>query len=72
MPGARHFFVPFLRDSLEKLDREKATVTYCDSGYRASIAASVLKRNGFGDVRSIPGSWQAWTSAGFPVEGGSS
>ncbi|SDB36573.1 hydroxyacylglutathione hydrolase [Desulfonatronum thiosulfatophilum] len=70
IPGARHFFVPYLRDNIEKLDREKTTVTYCGSGYRSSIAASVLKQNGFDDVRNIPGSWQAWTNAGFPVEGG--
>ncbi len=70
IPGARHFFVPELRDSIGKLDRNRTTVTYCDTGYRASIATSVLQQEGFADVRTVPGSWQAWTKAGYPVEGG--
>jgi len=70
IPGARHFFVPYLRDNIAKLDRDRTTVLYCNSGYRASIAASVLQQEGFGDVRNVPGSWQAWTNAGYPVEGG--
>jgi hydroxyacylglutathione hydrolase len=44
--------------------------TYCASGYRASLAASLLQRAGFEDVRNVPGSWKAWTSAGYPVENG--
>jgi hydroxyacylglutathione hydrolase len=42
---------------------------YCDSGYRASIAASLLQASGF-DVANIPGSWQAWTACDLPVEKG--
>jgi len=70
IPGARHFFVPDLRENIGKLDRDRTTVTYCDSGYRASVAASVLQQEGFTDVRNVPGSWQAWTNAGYPVEEG--
>ena len=36
--------------------------------YRASIATSILKQEGFGCVCNVPGSWQAWKKAGFPVE----
>ncbi len=41
---------------------------YCDSGYRASLGASILRRNGFAHGRNVPGSWKAWTAAGYPVE----
>lgn len=68
IPKARHIFVPELTDNLEKLDRNKPVITYCDSGFRASIAASFLQRSGFSDVRNVPGSWQAWTAAKLPVE----
>jgi hydroxyacylglutathione hydrolase len=44
-------------------------VAYCDSGYRASLAASILKREGFENVFNVPGSWQACKHAGYPVEG---
>lgn len=68
MPSAEHYFLPELRDRIGGLDRDQPVITYCDSGYRASIAASILQAEGFHDVRNIPGSWQAWTSAGLPVE----
>lgn len=68
IPGARHFFLPELRDRVDELDRAQPVVTYCDSGYRASLAASMLAARGFHDVRNVPGSWQAWTSARLPVE----
>lgn len=68
VPGARHIFVAHLAEQLDELDREKITVTYCGSGYRASIAASILKREGFRSVVNIPGSWMAWNAAGLPVQ----
>ena len=68
MPGAVHGFVPEVRERTADLDRAPPTPVYCDSGFRASIAASLLARRGFADVRNVPGSWQAWTAAGYPVE----
>ncbi len=69
IPNARHYFLGELREHLDKLNRTKPTAVYCDSGYRASIAASILQQAGFKCVCNIPGSWQAWEEAGFPVEG---
>jgi hydroxyacylglutathione hydrolase len=68
IPRARHIFVPELAKNLEQLDRTKPVITYCDSGFRASIAASFLQRAGFSEVRNVPGSWQAWTAEHLPVE----
>ncbi|MFT5470959.1 MAG: hydroxyacylglutathione hydrolase [Verrucomicrobiales bacterium] len=70
IPNARHFFLGELRGKLGELDKSKPTAVYCDSGYRASIATSILKQKGFGCVCNVPGSGQAWKKAGFPVEGG--
>jgi hydroxyacylglutathione hydrolase len=70
VPSARHIFVPDLREKSAELDRKKPTVVYCDSGYRASIGTSILKQEGFQCVCNVPGSWQAWKKAGFPIEGG--
>jgi hydroxyacylglutathione hydrolase len=69
IPNARHIFLGELRERLGKLDRAKPTAVYCDSGYRASIATSILQQAGFKCVCNIPGSWQAWKEAGFPIEG---
>ncbi len=67
-PNALHVFLGELRDQLGKLDKSKPTAVYCDSGYRASIATSILKKEGFGCVCNVPGSWQALEKAGFPAE----
>lgn len=68
IPNARHVFLGELREHLGKLDKTKPTAVYCDSGYRASIASSILKQEGFSCVCNVPGSWQAWKKAGFRVE----
>ncbi|MDP9291281.1 MAG: MBL fold metallo-hydrolase [Verrucomicrobiota bacterium] len=70
IPGARHLFLGELRKKMGELDKTRSTAIYCDSGYRASIAASMLKLKGFACVCNVPGSWQAWKKAGFPIDGG--
>lgn len=67
LPKARHRFAPELLDHLDDLDRDRPVITYCNSGYRANLAASLLQARGFDDVRNVPGSWQAWTQAGYPT-----
>jgi hydroxyacylglutathione hydrolase len=67
VPGARHIFLPDLPRELGALRKDKPVVVYCDSGYRASIAASILQANGF-EVSNVPGSWQAWTRNDLPIE----
>lgn len=65
LPTARHVFAAFLGERLDELDRDRPVAVYCGSGYRASIAASVLQRNGFRAVYNVPGSMKAWKAAGF-------
>ena len=69
VPGARHIFVPELAKRMSELDRGKPIAVYCGSGYRASIATSILKRQGFKELWNVPGSWEAWKKAKLPVEG---
>jgi len=69
VPGAQHIFVPELQNRMNELDRKKPTAVYCGSGYRASIATSILKPQGFNDLWNVPGSWEAWKKAKLPVEG---
>lgn len=66
VPGARHIFLADLPEQAATLDRGRHIAVYCDSGYRASIAASLLRARGF-DVSNVPGSWEAWTACGLPV-----
>jgi hydroxyacylglutathione hydrolase len=68
VPGAVHMFLPELREKSARLKKTRPVAVYCDSGYRASIGASILKQEGFRCVCNIPGSWQAWKKAKYPIE----
>ena len=68
IPGAKHIFLPHLQKRVGELDRERPVLGYCATGYRASLAASLLQQEGFADVRNLPGSFHAWKAAKFPVE----
>lgn len=68
IPGARHYFIGDMRDRIKGLDKDAPYATYCASGYRASIASSLMKSRGFKHVSNVPGSWAAWTAAGYPSE----
>jgi len=68
IPGATHHFIGRLIDEKPDLNPDQPVVTYCATGYRASIAAGLLLQMGYQDVRNMPGSWKAWKSADLPVE----
>jgi hydroxyacylglutathione hydrolase len=39
----------------------------CGSGYRSTVAASVLERSGFRRLYNVAGGMNAWTEAGLPT-----
>jgi len=63
LPGAKLVPLAALTESLDDLDRAAPVVVYCASGYRSSIAASVLAAAGFADVSDLRGGFAAWESA---------
>ena len=68
IPGATHIFTPHLVKRANELDRSRPVLIYCATGYRASLAASLLQKEGFPDVRNLPGSIHAWRAAKYPIE----
>lgn len=57
-----HVPIVRLRPRLDELDPRRPTVVYCGGGYRSSIAASLLRAAGFGDVSDLIGGYQAWSA----------
>ncbi|MGZ7049122.1 MAG: rhodanese-like domain-containing protein [Methanobacterium sp.] len=49
------------------MPEDKYIVVYCDTGNRASIAASLLQINGYANVANVLGSIRAWNGAGYPL-----
>jgi len=68
LPGAVHVFLGDLRDRLDEVPRKEPVTTFCGSGQRAIIAASILKRSGFDRVEDSLGSMAACQAAGCSVE----
>jgi hydroxyacylglutathione hydrolase len=62
VPGAINIPVGQLPDRLAELDPDRPTVVYCAGGYRSSVAASLLRANGFADVSDIAGGYGAWAA----------
>jgi hydroxyacylglutathione hydrolase len=60
IPGAVTMPLPRMAARLSELDPTRPTVVYCASGYRSSIAASVLAAAGFDDVSDLLGGYEAW------------
>ena len=58
-----------LQENLKTLPRDRSLLVYCAGGYRSSIAASILQRDGFASVGEIAGGLAAWESAKLPVRG---
>jgi hydroxyacylglutathione hydrolase len=56
-----------LQARLQEIPRDRPLVVYCAGGYRSSIAASLLQKNGFTDVSEIAGGISAWETARLPV-----
>ncbi len=63
IPGAQEIPLPSLTDSLGSLDKAAPVVTYCASGYRSLVAASLLRAAGFENVSDLLGGFGAWQDA---------
>lgn len=65
VPGSIHAYLGTLPEMIGELNRNGRYTVMCGSGSRATIAASVLLRNGFDHVDLYLGSFAAWSSADF-------
>ncbi|MDR3006670.1 MAG: MBL fold metallo-hydrolase [Sphingobacterium sp.] len=64
LPHATHLFVGTLVDNFHKIDPSKRLYLHCQSGDRATIAASLLAKNGIKDVKIYSPSINEWKAKG--------
>jgi hydroxyacylglutathione hydrolase len=50
-----------------ELDRDAPVAVHCKSGYRSTIASSLLQRAGFKNVVNVTGGFDAWRAAKLPL-----
>jgi glyoxylase-like metal-dependent hydrolase (beta-lactamase superfamily II)/rhodanese-related sulfurtransferase len=67
--GSIHRPLNTLREGLPDVARDQAIIIHCAGGYRSSIAASLLQREGFTNVSELAGGIRAWEAAGLPING---
>ena len=65
IPGSVHIPLPQLSGRIPEIDQTKSVAVHCKSGYRSSIAASLLEAAGVPHVANVVGGFDAWTIA-FP------
>jgi hydroxyacylglutathione hydrolase len=64
IPGALNIPAPDMRKRHPELPRNKPVVIICSTGMRSSLAAGILQRHGFKDVKNVAGGMTGYISAG--------
>ena len=70
IPGSTLLPLPELAQRVGELDPNREMVVHCKSGYRSSIATSLLRRAGCQDVANLTGGYDAWRSTQPGAAGG--
>lgn len=66
--GARHVMAGRLAEQLDEIPRDgRPLAVICDSGYRSTVAASVLERAGRRRLINVTGGMTAWRRAQLPT-----
>ncbi|GAA4903088.1 MBL fold metallo-hydrolase [Streptomonospora salina] len=58
-----------LADRLDEVPDDRPLAVTCGSGYRSSVATSLLARNGHSEVLNVTGGMTAWKNADLPLKG---
>lgn len=67
LPKATHIYLGDLEERVASSRRDDPVVVHCETGTRASIAASLLMARGFTDVTLLSGGYDGWRKSGLPV-----
>jgi hydroxyacylglutathione hydrolase len=70
VPGAVHLAAGSLPDRLAELPRDRPIVMMCASGYRSSVAASLVRAAGFENVSWVADGVPTWRAQGYPTARG--
>jgi hydroxyacylglutathione hydrolase len=67
LPGTHHLYVGEVEQRREEIPSARPVTTFCGSGQRAIIAASLLKKHGMDEVEVCLGSMAACRAIGCPL-----
>ena len=65
--SAHHIYAGEVAQRLAEIPRDRQVHLICGTGYRSSMAASLLLREGYRDIINVTGGMTAWNAAQLPV-----
>ena len=65
--SAQHFALDYINDNMETINRDTTYYAHCRSGYRSTIAASILKARGFEQLINVQGSFDEIKESKIPI-----
>ena len=68
--GAVHLGKGIIERDIEKAvpDVDTEIVLYCGGGFRSALAAEMLGKMGYRNVKSMAGGWRGWKAKSLPTE----
>jgi len=67
LEGAQHFPLDFLNNHMGEINSDQTYYLHCRSGYRSTIAASILRARGFKNLINVQDTFEAFGKAGMTV-----
>ena len=67
VPGAQSIPLADLASHLNRVERGRRTYVMCGSGYRSSIATSILEAAGYDEIVNVDGGMNAYREGGFEI-----
>lgn len=58
--GSLLIYINELRENLDRLDKDRQIIIYCETDYRAYLGLRILKNAGFKNVKLLNGSYLSW------------
>ncbi|WML68379.1 MAG: MBL fold metallo-hydrolase [Methanoregula sp. SKADARSKE-2] len=68
IPRSHHRYIGELTEHLDEIPRDLPVITYCDGGYKGSLAAGILHANRYRSVTNMLGGMTSWKNTGFWIE----
>jgi hydroxyacylglutathione hydrolase len=65
--GAQHIMAGELAKRMDEVPRDGTLAVICGTGYRSTVASSILARAGRTNLLNVTGGMAAWRTAGLPV-----
>lgn len=64
---AQNFPLDYINLHMEEISREQTYFIHCRSGYRSTIAASILRARGFNQLVNVMAAFDSFSAEGLPV-----